>query len=84
MNVQNLRLLPQCRERGRELVLEVPAASCDVSHDTIRRLEAGDTTLKEETVLKVRAALEKAGCIFIDENGEGPGVRLRKAKRKAK
>ena len=25
------------------------------------------------------AALESAGVIFIDENGEGPGVRLRKA-----
>jgi hypothetical protein len=22
-------------------------------------------------------ALEKAGCIFLDENGDGPGVRLR-------
>jgi hypothetical protein len=27
----------------------------------------------------VRAALESAGVIFIDDNGEGPGVRLRKA-----
>ena len=26
-----------------------------------------------------RAALESAGAIFVDENGEGPGVRLRKA-----
>jgi len=26
----------------------------------------------------VRRALEAAGVIFIDENGEGPGVRLRK------
>lgn len=26
----------------------------------------------------VRAALERAGVIFIAENGEGPGVRLRK------
>jgi hypothetical protein len=25
------------------------------------------------------AALESAGVIFVDENGEGPGVRLRKA-----
>ena len=27
----------------------------------------------------IRAALESAGVIFVDENGEGPGVRLRKA-----
>jgi hypothetical protein len=27
-----------------------------------------------------RAALELAGVIFVEENGEGPGVRLRKTK----
>jgi hypothetical protein len=26
----------------------------------------------------IRAALESAGVIFVEENGEGPGVRLRK------
>ncbi|RYC29209.1 transcriptional regulator [Lichenibacterium minor] len=26
----------------------------------------------------IRDAFERAGVIFIDENGEGPGVRLRK------
>jgi hypothetical protein len=29
-------------------------------------------------VVAVRAALESAGVIFVNENGEGPGVRLRK------
>jgi hypothetical protein len=28
--------------------------------------------------MAVRAALEAAGVIFVEENGEGPGVRLRK------
>jgi hypothetical protein len=28
--------------------------------------------------LAVRSALEAAGVVFIDENGGGPGVRLRK------
>jgi hypothetical protein len=27
---------------------------------------------------ELRAALEAAGVIFVEENGEGPGVRLRK------
>ena len=27
----------------------------------------------------IRAALESAGIIFVDENGERPGVRLEKA-----
>jgi hypothetical protein len=29
----------------------------------------------------IRRALEKAGVIFVEENGDGPGVRLRKGKR---
>jgi hypothetical protein len=33
-------------------------------------------------VEKLRAALEKAGVIFLDENSHGSGVRLRKVKRK--
>jgi len=48
-----------------------------VSHDTVIRLEAGDE-LKPRTVAAIRSALESAGALFIDENGEGPGVRLRK------
>ena len=48
-----------------------------VSPDTIARLERGEE-LKERTVDAVRSALEAAGVIFVDENGQGPGVRLRK------
>ncbi len=51
---------------------------CDVSHETIRRIEAGDTTLKGKTIAKVRAAFEKAGVEFIEENGGDPGVRFKK------
>ena len=28
--------------------------------------------------LAIRRALESTGVVFIDENGDGPGVRLRK------
>ncbi len=58
------------------------AARAGVSHDTIVRLEAGDE-LKPRTVAAIRAALEAAGVIFVAENGEGPGVRLRKDREKA-
>jgi hypothetical protein len=30
----------------------------------------------------IEKALAMAGVIFVDENGDGPGVRLKKAKRK--
>jgi hypothetical protein len=35
-----------------------------------------------QTVKKIRAALEAAGIEFIDENGGGPGVRLRHRQQK--
>lgn len=34
-----------------------------------------------ETIAALRGALETAGVIFVAENGEGAGVRLRKAPR---
>jgi transcriptional regulator with XRE-family HTH domain len=60
------------------------AKLCDVAVETIRRIEIGDATVKEATVEKVRAAFDKAGVEFIEENGGGPGVRLKKAKGKRK
>ncbi len=56
------------------------AAAADVSIPTVKRLEAQDGLLggRDETGMKMRSALESAGVEFIDENGGGPGVRLRK------
>ncbi len=56
------------------------AASSAVSIPTIRRLEAAEGPLggRESTVAALISALTAAGVIFIEENGEGPGVRLRK------
>jgi hypothetical protein len=34
--------------------------------------------LRYYTLAAIRAALEAAGVIFVAENGDGPGVRLRK------
>jgi hypothetical protein len=47
---------------------------------TIRRAElvGGETSMTAANDLAVRRALEMAGVEFIDENGRGPGVRLRK------
>jgi hypothetical protein len=47
---------------------------------TVRRAELteDETSMTAANDLAVRRALEAAGVIFIDENGEGPGVRLRK------
>jgi transcriptional regulator with XRE-family HTH domain len=53
------------------------ADSAQVSPTTITRLERGES-LYPRTVQAIRATLEAAGVEFIEENGSGPGVRLRK------
>jgi len=47
---------------------------------TVRRAELteGPTSMTASNDSAVRRALEAAGVEFIDENGGGPGVRLRK------
>lgn len=47
---------------------------------TVRRAEAkdGDHGMTEANETAVIMALEAAGVIFVAENGEGPGVRLKK------
>jgi hypothetical protein len=51
---------------------------------TIRRAEGAEneTSMTAANDLAVRRALEVAGVEFIDENGGGPGVRLRKRQQK--
>jgi predicted transcriptional regulator len=61
------------------------ARAAEVSIPTIKRLEANEGQLggRSETGHKIREALQKAGVEFIDENGGGAGVRLRKPSEKA-
>lgn len=55
------------------------ASKAGVGSNTVNRFEAGQDA-RVSSVDKMRAALETAGVIFVAENGEGPGVRLRKAR----
>jgi transcriptional regulator with XRE-family HTH domain len=59
------------------------ATLAKVAPSTVARLEAGER-LQPRTIEAIRNALEKAGVEFIAENGGGPGVRLRKARKKPK
>lgn len=45
---------------------------------TIRDFETGKRTPITNNLAAIRTALESAGVIFVEENGEGPGVRLKK------
>ena len=53
---------------------------------TIRRAELAEaeTSLTAANDRAIKHALENAGVEFIDENGGGPGVRLRKRQRAKK
>jgi transcriptional regulator with XRE-family HTH domain len=57
-----------------------------VSEPTIARLESAEGKLggRKETADKIQRAIETAGITFIEENGGGPGIRLRKRQQKQK
>lgn len=55
------------------------AEKAGLSLPTVKRFEtANRANVSEEARSRMKSALEAAGIIFIPENGEGPGVRLRK------
>jgi len=58
------------------------AARAGLSLPTVKRLEGGfGPRVSDDARKKLQRALEGAGVEFIDENGGGPGVRLRKRQR---
>jgi hypothetical protein len=72
---QRLNLLPlfDAEDLARESSLSVA---------TVRRraeLTESETSMTTANDSAIRRALEAAGVEFIDENGGGPGVRLRKS-----
>ena len=60
------------------------ASASKVGVATIRRVEVvdGEIPATSANEAALRSALEAAGVEFIDENGGGPGVRLKKPLRK--
>jgi transcriptional regulator with XRE-family HTH domain len=57
------------------------ATASNVSRNTIVGFEKGQRVPNGNNLSAIRSALEAAGVIFVDENGEGAGVRLRKVDR---
>jgi transcriptional regulator with XRE-family HTH domain len=57
------------------------AEAAGVHRNTISNFETEKYAGSEEALAAIRSALESAGVIFVHENGEGPGVRLRKAEK---
>jgi transcriptional regulator with XRE-family HTH domain len=57
------------------------SAASKTATKTIADFERGAREPYPRTLVDVRKALENGGVEFIDENGGGPGIRLRKARR---
>lgn len=51
---------------------------------TIRQIEAGSTEPRRATLTVLEQAFERAGIAFINENGGGSGVLLRRRQRPKK
>jgi transcriptional regulator with XRE-family HTH domain len=57
------------------------AKATGLHRNTINNVEVGRYGGDPDTLQKIEKALVAAGVVFIDENGGGPGVRLRKRQR---
>ena len=58
------------------------ADATKLSRGTIQRAELESAQVTAANTDRIVEVLEEMGVIFIAENGEGPGIRLRKSKRK--
>jgi transcriptional regulator with XRE-family HTH domain len=80
-----MELTPSLCRAARALVgmsqVELAETSA-VSRRAIIHFELGERSPRPATLDALRRALEKVGVQFIEENGGGPGVRLRKGRRK--
>ena len=54
------------------------AEATGLHRNTITNIEVGRYAGDQKSLEKIEAVLRKAGIEFINENGGGPGVRLRK------
>ncbi len=70
----------QCRAARALIELDQAglAEAARVSRNTIVAFEKGQRAPNHNNLAAIRAALEAAGVVFLAENGNGPGVALRK------
>ena len=77
--MENTLTSDQCRAARAILGIsqEELATLSGVSRVPLANFESGNSRPYASTLQKLRDALEKAGVVFVDPNGLGPGVRLR-------
>ena len=85
MSTKNVEMRPsQCR--AARALLDITqgrlAELAGMGLSTVVDFEKGRRKVSEEALRAMQGALNRAGVEFIDENGGGPGVRLRKGQKK--
>ena len=85
MSTKNVDISPAQSRAGRAL-LEMTqtelAQLAELGLSTVVDFERQRRQVSPEAIEAIRDALKRSGIEFIDENGGGPGVRLRKRQRK--
>ena len=64
-----------------EINQSILAQNAGLGLSTVVDFERERRQVSEDAVLAMKAALERAGVIFIEKNGGGEGVRLRRPSR---
>jgi transcriptional regulator with XRE-family HTH domain len=87
MERRALKQLTKEQSRAARALIDLSQAqladAANLGESTIRDFEKGRRVPTINNLAAIRAALEAAGVIFVEENGEGPGVRLKKLKQGA-
>jgi DNA-binding XRE family transcriptional regulator len=82
---KQLLIMTPAQSRAARALLEmnqsVLAKNAGLGLSTIVDFEKERRQVSEDTILAIQAAFERAGIEFIQENGGGEGVRLRKPRR---
>jgi transcriptional regulator with XRE-family HTH domain len=60
------------------------AEAAGVHRNTVTNIEIGRYAGEPATLARIEHVFVRAGVDFIDENGGGPGVRLRKPQQRSK
>jgi transcriptional regulator with XRE-family HTH domain len=82
MSTENVDKITPEQSRGARALLDVTqpqlASMAGLGLSTVVDFERSRRPVSKEAVKSICKALQDAGIEFIDENGGGPGVRLRK------
>jgi transcriptional regulator with XRE-family HTH domain len=85
MSTENVDLIEPEQSRGARALLDMTqpqlATASGLGLSTIVDFEKSRRPVSRQAIEAIREALEQSGIEFIDENGGGLGVRLRKRQR---